>query len=113
MSVESYLLLKETRTPVWVPDSAREVEDDEGSVRVRCPLCHWKPTASSLWACWSEGTPEPFFGGCGTVWNTFATRGRCPGCAHQWLWTSCLHCTGWSLHEDWYEHRPPGPEKRG
>jgi hypothetical protein len=26
----------------------------------------------------------------------------CPGCAHQWRYTACLRCEGWSLHEDWY-----------
>ena len=51
----------------------------------------------------AEDTPEPPFDGCGTSWNTFLTRGRCPGCRHQWQWTSCLRCHGWSLHEDWYE----------
>ena len=35
-------------------------------------------------------------------WNTFATRGLCPGCQHQWRYTSCLECAAWSLHEDWY-----------
>jgi hypothetical protein len=43
------------------------------------------------------------FDGCGARWNTFTTRGKCPGCRHQWQWTSCLRCLGWSLHEDWYE----------
>jgi len=71
---------------------------------VRCPLCAWRPDASSRWCCHPSETPEPSFPGCGTVWNTFATRGRCPGCDHQWRWTSCLSCGGWSLHEDWYEH---------
>jgi hypothetical protein len=77
--------------------------DDEGSPfeRIRCPLCKWQPNASSVWAC-AEGGPEPPFGACGTLWNTFLTRGRCPGCAHQWQWTSCLRCGGWSRHEDWY-----------
>ena len=36
------------------------------------------------------------------AWNTFETRGKCPDCAHQWRWTSCLRCEGWSRHEDWY-----------
>jgi hypothetical protein len=48
-------------------------------------------------------SPEPPFKGCGTVWNTFLTKGRCPGCSHQWRWTSCLQCQQWSLHDDWYE----------
>ena len=50
-------------------------------------------------------TPEPPFDFCLTSWNTFATHGRCPGCRHQWIWTSCLRCEEWSLHEDWYERK--------
>ena len=80
---------------------------------VRCPLCAWRPDSSSRWSCQPSETPEPFFPGCGTVWNTFSTRGRCPGCDHQWRWTSCLSCEGWSLHEDWYEHEAGHPGKRG
>jgi hypothetical protein len=53
--------------------------------------------------CSSCGHPEYFDGGCGTTWNTFTTRGLCPGCGHQWRWTTCLACHGWSRHEDWYE----------
>jgi hypothetical protein len=70
--------------------------------RIRCPLCRWQPKASSVWYCAPRGDPEYFFEGCGTSWNTFATRGLCPGCAHQWRYTACLQCSGWSLHEDWY-----------
>ena len=77
-------------------------EDDAGGGRVRCPLCGWRPSASSRWYCSDCGNPEYFFGGCGCVWNTFDTRGRCPGCGHQWRWTSCFGCGGWSPHEDWY-----------
>jgi hypothetical protein len=79
--------------------------DDEAEFSgIRCPLCQWRPSRSSRWGCVADGTPEPFFESCGTVWNTFATGGRCPGCQHQWRWTSCLRCEGWSLHIDWYEH---------
>jgi hypothetical protein len=70
---------------------------------IRCPHCGWQPDASSRWCCHAGDSPEPFFHGCGTIWNTFATRGCCPGCSHQWQWTSCLRCDGWSPHEDWYE----------
>jgi hypothetical protein len=86
-------------------DSIFKLDDLEDFTGVRCPLCRWQPTASSAWYCEGTGTPESFTGGCGTRWNTFATRGRCPGCAHQWHWTICLRCGGWSLHEDWYEER--------
>jgi hypothetical protein len=91
------------KSPIAVPDVDRDTDNRLGKTRIRCPLCDWQPSTGSMWACVSEGTPEPFFGGCGTVWNTFATRGRCPGCSHQWTWTSCLRCHGWSLHVDWYE----------
>jgi len=82
-------------------------EDDDASSGIRCPLCLWHPSASSRWCCfWGDG-PEPFFEACWTEWNTFATRGRCPGCSHQWQWTSCLRCGEWSRHEDWYEEHEP------
>jgi hypothetical protein len=71
--------------------------------RIRCPLCRWRPRASSRWYCIDCGHPEYFDAGCGTAWNTFDTRGRCPGCGHRWRYTACLSCDGWSLHEDWYE----------
>lgn len=82
-----------------------QVEDGEDEVfsRIRCPLCQWRPDAASLWCCVSDRTPEPFFHGCGTLWNTFQTGGRCPGCLHQWQWTSCHRCGEWSRHLDWYE----------
>jgi DNA-directed RNA polymerase subunit RPC12/RpoP len=86
-------------TPLDVPGLDR----DEGLTRIRCPRCAWRPAAASRWSCiWTE-SPEPFFTACGTEWNTFSTRGRCPGCGHQWRWTSCLRCGEWSPHEDWYE----------
>jgi hypothetical protein len=73
--------------------------------RIRCPLCKWQPKASHRWFCAPCGHPEYFDDGCGACWNTFATRGRCPGCNHQWRWTACLNCEGWSLHEDWYNDK--------
>src|SRR5687768_9879589 len=95
------LLLKHERTVHPITIDVWEPANDEFS-GVRCPLCGWRPETSSLWSCSAYGTPEPDFVGCGAIWNTFATRGCCPGCTHQWLWTSCLRCDGWSLHEDWY-----------
>ena len=79
------------------------LREDNVFSRVRCPLCAWRPNPSSRWCCDPSATPEPYFAGCGTLWNTFSTRGQCPGCDHQWRWTSCLQCEGWSLHQDWYE----------
>jgi hypothetical protein len=86
------------RTVIDLPD-AHEFDAFSG---IRCPVCSWQPDAGSLWACNCRGTPEPPFQSCGTVWNTFATTGRCPGCEHQWHWTSCLRCGQWSPHVDWY-----------
>lgn len=92
------------------PDQPGQIVIDAGDLAykdpfegIRCPLCDWRPSASSRWTCICEGTPEPFFEGCGTVWNTFSTRGRCPGCSHQWQWTTCLRCQQASLHVDWYD----------
>lgn len=99
-------LLKKGPSPTFTPQVVTTDDEQDGFSRIRCPHCGWQPTPSSVWACESRGTPEPDFGGCGTVWNTFETRGRCPGCAHQWTWTSCPRCEEWSRHEDWYEEAP-------
>jgi hypothetical protein len=72
---------------------------------IRCPLCKWRPNRSSRWYCGDCDYPEYFFDGCCTAWNTFTTRGRCPGCRNQWHWTICLSCQGWSRHEEWYENQ--------
>ena len=96
-------LLKKNPAPEHIIDIDRRLEDEDAFEQIRCPLCTWQPAPSSLWSCYVDGTPEISFKGCGTTWNTFATRGRCPGCAHQWRWTKCLRCAGWSLHDDWYE----------
>jgi hypothetical protein len=64
-----------------------------------CPKCRWRPTPASRWVC------SPRLGGCGTVWNTFDTRGVCPTCSWQWIITACLSCKQFSLHEEWY-HDP-------
>ncbi|MFN8003077.1 MAG: hypothetical protein U0X75_18915 [Acidobacteriota bacterium] len=76
-------------------------DDESPHSRIRCPLCKWQPRASDRWFCGYSGPPENFIG-CGTAWNTFDTRGVCPGCQHQWRWTACLRCHEYSLHEDWY-----------
>lgn len=70
--------------------------------KIRCPICGWSPSSTSRWTCWDCEHPEYFYGGCGTEWNTFDTGGLCPTCSHQWTWTSCLSCWGWSKHVDWY-----------
>ena len=104
LSAETVALLKrDTRSTERVLTLPAEERDDEDAFRgIRCPLCAWQPIASSRWCCDPRLSPEPSFEGCLTEWNTFTTRGRCPGCNHQWRWTSCLRCAGWSLHDDWY-----------
>jgi hypothetical protein len=101
----SKIWLRKGERPAWTPVTIDHPTPDgvERFDRIRCPLCRWHPTPSSRWSCLCIDTPEPFFESCGTTWNTFTTRGRCPGCGHQWQWTSCLRCGGWSLHDDWYE----------
>src|SRR5215210_2877658 len=97
--------LKQQVTPDERVIAALESAEDEAFRGIRCPLCEWQPDSSSQWCCEAGNSPEPFFQACRTVWNTFSTRGRCPGCSHQWRWTSCLRCDGWSLHDDWHDER--------
>ncbi len=90
-------------TPTWIVDEQPVLtEAATDFAGIRCPLCNWRPSATDRWFCGNHGHPEYFYGGCGTMWNTFTTRGRCPGCAHQWRYTCCLRCHQWSLHESWY-----------
>jgi len=107
---EQTYFLKDDRAPGQITFDVAGLDDKEAFGGIRCPICSWRPAASSRWYCYCAGTPEPFFRGCGTAWNTFATRGRCPGCSHQWLWTTCLQCHQASLHRDWYDEsrEPPG-----
>src|SRR4051794_30533938 len=100
---DTFGLLK--RDPSRLDDIDEKIafDEDEPLEGIRCPLCRWHPSPSSRWSCLSLDGPEPPFPACGAVWNTFSTRGRCPGCSHQWRWTSCLRCGEWSLHEDWYD----------
>lgn len=84
-------------------DTILEHDDDSNYSGIRCPICKWKPNAYSRWYCsGDEDDPPEYFAGCNTCWNTFDTHGVCPGCDHQWVWTTCLYCYGDSLHEDWY-----------
>lgn len=94
--------LKDDRGPRRVVIERQEDAPLDFFAGIRCPVCGWRPGADSRWSCEWSGPPEPPFDSCGTVWNTFATHGRCPGCSHQWLWTSCLRCEQWSPHADWY-----------
>jgi hypothetical protein len=65
-------------------------------LEIYCPKCAWRPQPEDRWSC------EP---SCGTVWNTFWTRGLCPGCRKQWADTQCLACRQFSPHQQWY-HLP-------
>jgi hypothetical protein len=96
-------LFQKGQLPEEIIDEASELDEEaQDFSRIRCPACRWQPRASNRWYCGDCGHPEYFYNACGTAWNTFDTRGRCPGCGHQWRWTCCLSCWEWSLHEDWY-----------
>ena len=41
---------------------------------------------------------------CGTEWQTFWTRGVCPGCGHRWEDTQCPACGRFARHEAWYRY---------
>ena len=66
---------------------------------IYCPQCKWRPQPEDRWEC----VPS-----CRTVWNTFWTRGVCPGCGVKWHSTQCLSCQRFSPHEAWYHYRVPG-----
>jgi len=78
-------------TPLPIDDDV-----DKDFSGVRCPSCKWRPSRTDTWAC------SP---GCGEIWNTFATRGECPGCQRFWAQTQCRKCGVWSDHDAWYEDR--------
>ena len=94
---------KKAGSPAIVTADTVDPTRNTSSPRIRCPKCQWQPDRSSTWVCLSGPGPEPAFESCGTAWNTFDTGGRCPGCGHQWHWTTCLWCHEWSPHLDWYE----------
>ena len=96
------LFQKIPKTDGNILDKVKEKDETADSSKIRCPLCRWQPRASSRWFCADAGFPEYYFDGCGTMWNTFATRGVCPDCAHRWQWTTCLACHKMSRHKDWY-----------
>jgi len=98
----TYLLLKDDKAADQIIADVLD-EEEEGLNGIRCPRCEWRPSSSSRWCCECVDGPEPPFDGCGMVWNTFSTRGRCPRCSHQWRFTSCLRCHEWSPHDAWYE----------
>jgi hypothetical protein len=79
----------------FVLDDDLEAQLGEGErgrrARIRCPQCAWQPGRHDVWVCH-----------CNTRWNTFETRGVCPGCSYAWRVTQCLKCEAFSPHEDWY-----------
>ena len=94
------------------PDGKLPDDDDDviaAGAHIRCPACQWQPDRKSRWFCMSMGAPENFSAGCGHGWNTFDTRGVCPGCLYQWKHTTCLSCSVTSLHDDWYVMPGTGP----
>ena len=97
------LLLDRQKTTDSTTRQSEKLGTNVDFSRIRCPLCKWQPEPAHRWFCASCTYPEYFDAGCGTCWNTFTTRGRCPGCNHQWRWTACLKCAEWSLHAAWYE----------
>ncbi|MGD9589930.1 MAG: hypothetical protein AB7Q37_16305 [Pyrinomonadaceae bacterium] len=112
ISIASFsgILMLEFKKSVPDGEPVRGISDrleiDRRLKGVRCPICKWQPDRESRWTCWDCDHPEYFYNGCGTDWNTFETGGQCPTCLHQWIWTSCLACWGWSKHEDWYQEEP-------
>ena len=102
MLVMALLAFKRDDPTRGVIDIVAHMRDTAKRHRIRCPACGWQPDKSARWLCVETGAPEHFSPGCGTAWNTFDTRGRCPGCSHQWQWTACLHCSAWARHDDWY-----------
>lgn len=104
----NYILLQKTSSTEEIFEKASEKKSAEIDFsRIRCPLCRWQPNKSSRWLCADCDFPEYFYNGCWNEFNTFNSRGQCPGCLHRWRWTSCLRCACWSLHEDWYEKTSP------
>jgi hypothetical protein len=78
----------------WTPPEVRLREDDHDLTGIRCPRCRWRPKRDDLWQC-----------DCLEIWNTFMTRGECPGCQKRWKVTNCPQCHAWSDHDEWYEDR--------
>lgn len=98
------MFLKESRKVEDIVGEKIRHDEDDSLQGIRCPLCAWRPSPRDLWCCLRlSDSPEPPFPSCGTFWNTFSTHGKCPGCRHQWTWTTCFQCHEWSLHADWYE----------
>jgi hypothetical protein len=79
--------------------SPAELDEIFGSILpgIRCPRCKWAPRTKILWSC-----------KCEHQWNTFDTRGLCPGCGYQWERTACFQCGEESPHREWYVDNQDG-----
>src|SRR5215467_9481503 len=71
-------LFQETLKPRKYITTRKSDEKETHFSRIQCPLCKWRPNPQSRWYCVACDYPEYFYHGCGTTWNTFTTRGRCP-----------------------------------
>lgn len=60
-----------------------------------CPSCHGSPPAGEFWKC----------GRCGTAFDLFATRGRCPQCLEQFATANCLLCGASAPLDDFARQR--------
>jgi GNAT superfamily N-acetyltransferase len=67
--------------------------DETRRLHARCPKCQWTHNGGVHWQC-----------KCGSLMNTFATRGLCSRCNHQWQHTKCPKCAAWSPHVEWYAY---------
>jgi hypothetical protein len=61
-----------------------------------CPRCYQAPPRGRHWVC-DE---------CETRFDTFETRGKCPGCGAWFLDTACPHCHESNHIDRWFLHRP-------
>jgi len=61
---------------------------------IACPACGFSPFAGMMWMCAPDG--------CGTSFDTFATRAHCPQCGAHFQWTACPACGKATAHEAWY-----------
>jgi hypothetical protein len=89
----SFSAFRPSKPPPQRRLSAAEIEKIFGPELpgIRCPKCRWKPRTEYRWSC-----------KCEHQWNTFDTRGLCPGCGYQWESTACPQCGEMSPHSEWY-----------
>lgn len=61
---------------------------------VACPGCGFAPFVGMQWFCGPDG--------CGGMFDTFASRAKCPHCEAQFQWTMCPACGKTHSHAAWY-----------